>query len=337
MNSRSLAKRLLDEAIKLLLLTLCTGGSVAEAGSPPLSITADRLEMDDKNQVALFLGHVTADDGRMRLAADRMTVYYDKKGKGGGTGGGVREVKAEGQVIIQQEKDKGIADVVHYQMDKHTLELLGKEQDASIRRGEDLLTGRRILVSLDQNQQISKVSVQGGGESHRVSARISSSGLLQRMETPLRMDSSRPANQPDLSAKAAPVKAVKGESVEKPPLPEVALQEAPGKTQTPDARAIPSSAPSKETVDHAREAVGTAPPTQTGSDAGNTNASSDQSSPRASSEQANAVPINEVKSTGVKPAPADQEKTVRDHEYTQWDPPLPKPRRRVQAPALPRR
>ncbi|MBF0191100.1 MAG: lipopolysaccharide transport periplasmic protein LptA [Magnetococcales bacterium] len=155
--------------------------ATAMAAPPaPLSITSDRLDMDDRNQVATFMGHVVADDGRMRLSADRMTVRYDKKPKGHG---GVREVKAEGQVVIQQERDRGTADVVHYQFDKRTLELVGNEREATIRRGDDQLTGRRILVTLDGEQRISKVSVQGG-ENRRVSARITPSGVMQRMDAP---------------------------------------------------------------------------------------------------------------------------------------------------------
>ncbi|MBF0272869.1 MAG: hypothetical protein HQL98_12505 [Magnetococcales bacterium] len=155
--------------------------ATAMAAPPaPLSITSDRLDMDDRNQVATFMGHVVADDGRMRLSSDRMTVRYDKKAKGGG---GVREVKAEGQVVIQQERDRGTADVVNYQFEKRTLELVGNEREATIRRGDDQLTGRRILVTLDNEQRISKVSVQGG-ENRRVSARITPSGVMQRMDAP---------------------------------------------------------------------------------------------------------------------------------------------------------
>ncbi|MBF0214290.1 MAG: lipopolysaccharide transport periplasmic protein LptA [Magnetococcales bacterium] len=171
--------------------------SPATAGVPaPLSITSDRLDMDDRNQVATFMGHVVADDGRMRLSADRMTVRYDKKAK---TTGGVKEVKAEGQVVIQQDRDRGTADVVNYQFDKHTLELVGNDREASIRRGDDQLTGRRILVTLDEEQRISKVSVQGG-ENRRVSARITPSGLMQRVEGPIRSDGS-----PARSAEERPV------------------------------------------------------------------------------------------------------------------------------------
>ncbi|MBF0263441.1 MAG: hypothetical protein HQL97_16570, partial [Magnetococcales bacterium] len=174
----------------LALLALMTTETVAAAPASPrmlaLSITSDRLEMDDKNQVAIFSGHVVADDGRMRLSAEKMTVRYDKRMKGNG---GVREVKAEGRVTIQQERDHGTADVALYQVDKRVVELVGNERDATVRRGDDQLTGKRILVTLNNHQRIDKVSVQGA-ENRRVSARITPSGVISQDNAPGRVDKS---------------------------------------------------------------------------------------------------------------------------------------------------
>ncbi|MBF0614573.1 MAG: hypothetical protein G8237_03520 [Magnetococcales bacterium] len=179
MRSRTLAGRW----VRWIVGVLATVNATAQAGAPlSLSITSDRLEMDDQNQIATFTGHVLADDGRMRLTANRMTVRYDKKAK---NHAGIRDVKAEGEVVIQQDRDRGTADVVFYQFDKRTLELMGQNSDAVVRRGGDQLSGKRILVTLDEEQKISKVQVQGG-ENRPVTARITPSGIMQRMENPLR-------------------------------------------------------------------------------------------------------------------------------------------------------
>ncbi|MEO5346464.1 MAG: hypothetical protein H7834_08820 [Magnetococcus sp. YQC-9] len=158
-------------------------GAAPPAGGQPkasMAVTSDRMEMDDINQVAVFTGHVVADDGKMRLTADRMTVRYNKKIKGQG---GLREVKAEGKVTIQQERDRSTADVAIYQVDKRTVELIGNDRDAVVLRGDDQLTGRRILVTLDGQQRISRVAVQGGGENQRVSARITPTGVVKQNES----------------------------------------------------------------------------------------------------------------------------------------------------------
>ncbi|MBF0125951.1 MAG: hypothetical protein HQM02_01960 [Magnetococcales bacterium] len=233
-----------------VMLSLFGAAPAVAASAPPtaLSITSDRLEMDDKSQVAIFLGHVVADNGRMRLSANRMTVHYDKKRKSGS--GGVREVKAEGQVVIQEDKNKGKADSVNYQLEKRTLELVGKESDASVQRGDDVLTGRRILVTLDNEQRIGKVMVQGS-ESNRVSARITPSGLLQRVESPLRGgETQSPAKTPEPQKEAAkPAETATGS-----PTPPQAVQ-------TPDGRSRISFAATPEKSPESREPAPQSAPT----------------------------------------------------------------------------
>ncbi|MBF0627090.1 MAG: hypothetical protein HQL91_02610 [Magnetococcales bacterium] len=248
MKAGMMAKRIVALMVMALMVmeTMAgTGGAAqAEPRTIPLSITSDRLDMDDQNQVATFTGHVVADDGRMRVSANRMTVHYDKKAK---SSGGVREVKAEGQVVIQQDRDRGTADVVLYQFDKRTLELTGNEHEAVVRRGDDQLTGRRILVSLDKEQRINKVSVLGG-ENRRVSARITPSGLMQRVETPLREDPA-PQAVPAGSGNAPAAPAASAETVS--PLP------PPSPPQTPARMAVETPVPPAPRT--AREPVATAP------------------------------------------------------------------------------
>ncbi len=214
-----------------LVLLLCSlGGREVQAQSKALSITADRLEMNDKHHVAIFIGHVVADDGRMRLSAEKMTVFYHKQNAGSSVdgGGGVNEVKAEGQVVIHQDKDKGMADVVHYKLAQRTLELIGKEKDASIRRGDDVLTGRRVLLTLDQDKRISKVSV-FGNEHQRVSARITSTGLLKRVESPLRVETPipLPTGQQTKQPPAEPIPSGEASGQLSPEVPEAVVDPKP--------------------------------------------------------------------------------------------------------------
>ncbi|MBF0182355.1 MAG: hypothetical protein HQM03_20255 [Magnetococcales bacterium] len=232
------------------------------ASAPPqaaaLSVTSDRLEMDDKNQVAHFIGHVAADNGRMRMTANRMTVFYDKKRKAGA--GGVREVKAEGQVVITEERNKGKADVVIYHLEKRTLELVGKESDASVQRGDDLLTGKQILVNLDRDHRIGKVAVQGG-ENRRVTARITPSGLMLPTDAPRKEKEKEPAPPPAVkpAEPAAPFKAEEAAPEGrkrlvleggKPPVVESARE-----TRSADLPAVRNEIEPKETVSTLKETV----------------------------------------------------------------------------------
>lgn len=141
-----------------------------------MTVYSDRLDMDEKKQVAVFSGNVRAADGQMKLAADRMTVYYFKgKGRGRSRRGGIRKVLAVGHVVIQQANNKGVAESAVYKLKQQTLELMGRKKNAVIEHGDNRLEGKHIVLTIGKNRRIEKVSVKGGSR-RRVSARITPSG-----------------------------------------------------------------------------------------------------------------------------------------------------------------
>ncbi|MBF8274578.1 MAG: OstA family protein [Magnetococcales bacterium] len=164
---------------RLLWLLLVFFAARTSFGAEGLVVTADSLEMDQKQQTAVFSGNVVAEDSNMRLAADKMVVQYVMKSRTGGGRGSVREVKADGNVSINQGENRGTAQNAVYSAVHRTLELVGGEKNASIHRGKDYLEGKKILLTLGADLKIDRVSVQGGGGKKRVSARITSSGGVE--------------------------------------------------------------------------------------------------------------------------------------------------------------
>ncbi|MBF0293953.1 MAG: hypothetical protein HQL96_02100 [Magnetococcales bacterium] len=297
-----------------MALSLLTAGSVSAASAPPpaaaLSVTSDRLEMDDKNQVAHFIGHVAADNGRMRMTANRMTVFYDKKRKSGS--GGVREVKAEGQVVILEERNKGKADVVIYHLEKRTLELIGKESDASVQRGDDLLTGKQILVNLDRDHRIGKVAVQGG-ENRRVTARITPSGLMLPTDASRKEKEPTPPPATKPAETAAPAKASEATAAEPEGRKRLVLEsgkpavvEGARETQAAPPPVVHNEIEPKETVATLKETVAGWKETVAG--------------------------WKEKERVNGEAAPAQEEKRAEEDPAAQRSAmPTPKPRRRAQA------
>ncbi|WP_130471998.1 LptA/OstA family protein [Candidatus Magnetaquicoccus inordinatus] len=166
-------------ALALLLsanLCLSAGGWGANTTTTQegLVITADRMELDDKKQVAVFFGSVRADEKRIQLTADKMTVFYQKNSRrqaSAGNRGGVAKIHAEGHVLLVQEESQGTADEMIYLVDKQTLEMVGQVQNAAILHANDRLEGKKILLTIADDHTISKINVQSG-EQRRVSARI---------------------------------------------------------------------------------------------------------------------------------------------------------------------
>lgn len=150
----------------------------ADTATEGLTITADRMELDDTQQVAIFTGAVQAEEKQMKLTADKMTVTYRKK-KSDPTApiqqnsnrSGVEKIWAVGQANLIQGESRGTAEEMIFLTDKQTLELLGKTKNASIHHGRDRLEGMRIFLTVGADHTISKISVQGDKQ-QRVSARI---------------------------------------------------------------------------------------------------------------------------------------------------------------------
>ena len=57
----------------------------------------DRLELDESAGTAVFTGNVRVGQGALRLAADRVEVFYDEGGEQSGT---VRRMLATGNVTL---------------------------------------------------------------------------------------------------------------------------------------------------------------------------------------------------------------------------------------------
>lgn len=80
----------------------------------PIEIQADRLEVLQKDKVALFQGKVEAKQGNVRLKADEMRVYY--KEKKAGEQNAVSKIDVVGNVFMATPKEtvqgaKGVYDV----------------------------------------------------------------------------------------------------------------------------------------------------------------------------------------------------------------------------------
>ena len=73
-------------AVGLLLLSLGADPGRAQAGkgydtSLPIEITADSLEVQQDEELAIFTGNVDAIQGDLNLRADKLVVYYRANAK----------------------------------------------------------------------------------------------------------------------------------------------------------------------------------------------------------------------------------------------------------------
>jgi lipopolysaccharide transport protein LptA len=117
------------------------GGSAVEAVTV---ITSEKLTFDYKKQYALFENNVLATDPEMQLAADKLTVIFDAKGK-------AQSIKAEGRVTIKQTDKTAQAGLATYDFETGKIVLAIKPR---VTRGRDTLEGELITFWRDQNRMI---------------------------------------------------------------------------------------------------------------------------------------------------------------------------------------
>ena len=129
--------------------TVAFGGIRADT-TAPVEVTAESLRVNQDTGEAVFTGNVLIGQGEMRLSADSVTVVYAEGGQSS-----IRSLNATGGVTLVSGPDAAEAAEAAYDVEKGTVVLTG---DAIVTRGESVLAGDRIEVSLKDGT----ASVQGG-------------------------------------------------------------------------------------------------------------------------------------------------------------------------------
>jgi lipopolysaccharide export system protein LptA len=133
----------------------------------PVDVSADSLEVDQTEQQATFSGNVRVEQGTLRLAADRLTVFYasGSKGKEKGATQDIRRIEADGQTVtVVYGKDTATGKRAVYDVEKGEVVLDG---GVVLVRGGNTLKGERLVFNLTSG----KVSLLSSG-SQRVRAQF---------------------------------------------------------------------------------------------------------------------------------------------------------------------
>ncbi len=155
-------KPLYSVAITVLIYLLITPATVLALKSDmrkPISIEADRMDIDDSSGKSVYYGNVKLKQGSLTLQANKVTVIQSK-GKGKSS-----KVIAEGEpAIMRQTKDgtkeqiEGRGNRLEYTVSSKLLLLIGK---ASLRQGGDTFRSDRIVYNREQSTIKAGASAKG--------------------------------------------------------------------------------------------------------------------------------------------------------------------------------
>lgn len=165
-------KRAMAAAIAASLLGgLSAAPALAQnSSSAPVDISADEQETISSQCKTIFRGAVEVLQETSRLRAAKMTLYNQKKAKGGDGGSGcgnVDRVEAEGEVFYVTPKQTVRGDRATYDYASNTIVVTG---NVIAIQGQDVARGDRMVVNTKTNDVRMESTTKGAGKKNRVRA-----------------------------------------------------------------------------------------------------------------------------------------------------------------------
>ncbi|KAB2701039.1 LPS ABC transporter substrate-binding protein LptA [Ochrobactrum sp. Kaboul] len=148
----------------------------------PVKIDADKLEMRDKEGVAVFTGNVSVAQGDALLKAGLMTVYYNKAAKddkgeapkepaSAGVGGldssSIDHIDISGKVYLKSGTQVATGDTGRYDAKNQIMTLEGSK--VVLTDGDNVVTGCKLTAHLDTGRANVESCKSGANSKGRVS------------------------------------------------------------------------------------------------------------------------------------------------------------------------
>lgn len=118
----------------------------------PVDVTAERIEVQDRADRAVFVGNVHAVQQDLTLDTPRLTVAYT--GGTGGTGGNnvqIQRLDASGGVVVKSPSETAKGDIGIYDLNRKLITLLGNVQ---LNRQDNQVNGQRLVIDLDSGRAV---------------------------------------------------------------------------------------------------------------------------------------------------------------------------------------
>lgn len=125
------------------------GGASALQGhntNAPVDVAADRIEVQDRADRAVFSGNVVVRQASLRLKAARLTVAYNKAG-----GIQIQRLDASGGVTVTSPSETARGQFAIYDLDERLITLIG---GVTLVRGESRVNGGRLVIDLSSGRAV---------------------------------------------------------------------------------------------------------------------------------------------------------------------------------------
>ena len=127
-----------------------TPGSVSALkghdSNAPVDVVADRIEVQDRADRAIFAGNVHVTQGNLALDTSRLTVAYASTG-----GIQIQRLDASGGVVVKSPSETARGDFGVYDLDRKLITLVGNVQ---LSRGDSQILGSRLVIDLNSGRAV---------------------------------------------------------------------------------------------------------------------------------------------------------------------------------------
>lgn len=123
----------------------------------PIDVAADRIEVQDRSDRAVFAGNVHVKQASLTLDTERLTVAYT-------SGGGIqiRRLDASGGVTVRSPSETARGNFGIYDLDRKLITLVGAVQ---LSRGGSQINGQRLTIDLNSGRAVVDGGPAGVGQS----------------------------------------------------------------------------------------------------------------------------------------------------------------------------
>ena len=176
-------RRNLSIGLGLLLAVAASAALGQGAGSAlkghdtdaPVDVAADRIEVLDRADRAIFSGNVEVQQGSLRLNTARLTVAYANQG-----GIEIERLEASGGVVLRSPSETARSRFAIYDLNRRLVTMIG---DVTLIRGESHVRGGRLVLDLDSGR-----AVMDGGAAGAPGTGTSGGRVTGRFTVPERED-----------------------------------------------------------------------------------------------------------------------------------------------------
>ncbi len=132
----------------------------------PVEVSADRVEVLDRESQAVFSGGVRVRQGALILQSNRLRVLYSRAGGGDPQ---IRRLDADGAVRLSSPSEQASARFAIYDVERRLITLLGDVRLASDRTS---VRGNRLVIDLDTGRSTLDGRAAAGEAAGRVQGRF---------------------------------------------------------------------------------------------------------------------------------------------------------------------